>query len=62
MTTVLAPAARLGLRVPLTRESLTKLTTSFSLDVAALADTGFRWPNIMDIVLDEMVAASIHRA
>ena len=38
-----APLQRMGLRLPVSQEALRKLTTSFSLDVKALASTGFQW-------------------
>ena len=37
------PLRWMGLRSPINRESLRKLTVSFSLDVKALAASGFRW-------------------
>jgi len=59
--TILTPATKLGLPAPLTTESLAKLTVPFSLDVTALAQTGFVWPDTTDRVLDEMVAAARER-
>ena len=38
-----APLQWMGLRPPINRESLRKLTVSFTLDVNALAASGFRW-------------------
>jgi nucleoside-diphosphate-sugar epimerase len=38
-----APLQWMGLRSPINSESLRKLTVSFTLDVNALAATGFRW-------------------
>ena len=37
------PLRWMGLRSPINRESLRKLTASFSLDVKTLAASGFRW-------------------
>lgn len=51
-------AKSLKLPAPLTREALRKLTASFSLDVSALAGTGFVWPSTTNDVLDEMVRAA----
>ena len=42
---LLSPAAAMGFPALLTSESLKKLITSFSLDVSALARTGFLWPS-----------------
>lgn len=55
---VLTPFGRMGLPAPLTRESLAKLTASFSLDVTALESTGFTWPATTDCVLKEMIMAA----
>lgn len=51
-------AKSLKLPAPLTKEALRKLTASFSLDVSALAATGFVWPSTTNHVLDEMVQAA----
>lgn len=51
-------AKSLKLPSPLTQEALRKLTASFSLDVGALAATGFVWPSTTGDVLDEMVRAA----
>ncbi len=48
-------ARRVGLPAPLTRESLRKLTASFTLDVSKLAATGFAWQETNDEVLEAMV-------
>jgi len=42
-TTVTFPLHQLGLPMPVTRESLRKLTHSFTLDVGALEKSGFCW-------------------
>ena len=55
---LLSPVGAMGFPVPLSPESLNKLTTSFSLDVSALARTGFLWPSTTDEILDQMVQAS----
>ena len=52
---LLSPARAMGFPVPLSHESLNKLTTSFSLDVSVLACSGFMWPSTSDKILDEMV-------
>jgi nucleoside-diphosphate-sugar epimerase len=52
---LLDPIAKLGLPAPLTTEKLAKLTASFSLDVSALAATGFLWPGTENDVLNAMV-------
>ncbi len=62
LAATLTPVARLGLSVPLTLDTLRKLTTSFSLNVDALARTGFVWPDTMDRVLDQMVQAAAEEA
>jgi UDP-glucose 4-epimerase len=54
----LSPVRMMGFPVPLSPESLNKLTTSFSLDVCALARTGFLWPSTSDKILNEMLEAS----
>jgi len=48
-------AAALGLPAPLTRASLAKLTTSFSLHVGKLAESGFVWPANQEAVIREMI-------
>jgi UDP-glucose 4-epimerase len=55
---LLSPARSMGFLLPLSPESLNKLTTSFSLDVSALARSGFLWPSTCDKILDEMVQAA----
>jgi nucleoside-diphosphate-sugar epimerase len=40
-----APLQWMGLHSPINRESLRKLTVSFTLDVGLLAASGFRWPD-----------------
>jgi nucleoside-diphosphate-sugar epimerase len=40
-----APLQWMGLRSPINRESLRKLTVSFTLDVSRLAASGFHWPD-----------------
>jgi nucleoside-diphosphate-sugar epimerase len=40
-----APLQWMGLDSPVNRESLRKLTVSFTLDVGQLAASGFRWPD-----------------
>jgi hypothetical protein len=57
MATAGSAAAAVGLPAPLTRASLAKLITSFSLNVDKLAASGFVWPQTQDSVLEEMVAA-----
>lgn len=53
-----SPAVAMGFPAPLSTESLNKLTTSFSLDVSALARTGFLWPSTTNEILDQMVQTS----
>lgn len=55
---LLSPAVAMGFPAPLSTESLNKLTTSFSLDVSALARTGFLWPSTTDEILYQTVQAS----
>jgi UDP-glucose 4-epimerase len=55
---LLSPVAALGFPAPLSTESLNKLTTSFSLNVNALARTGFLWPSTTNEILNQMVQAS----
>lgn len=50
-------AGRLGIRGPLTLESLRKLTESFSLNTDKLASTGFVWPDKGERARDDMVKA-----
>lgn len=50
-------AARVGLPAPLTRDSLRKLTTSFTLNTDRLASAGFQWPGTEKRVLQEMTNA-----
>ncbi|MDR3548991.1 MAG: NAD(P)-dependent oxidoreductase [Candidatus Pacebacteria bacterium] len=52
-----APLRWMGLRSPINHESLRKLTTSFTLDVNALADTGFRWLDDGVVTKKQMVDA-----
>jgi nucleoside-diphosphate-sugar epimerase len=51
------PLRWMGLRSPINRESLHKLTVSFSLDVKALAASGFRWLDDGLITRKRMVEA-----
>ena len=46
-----------GLPAPITRVSLKKLTTSFSISTDRLASTGFTWPETRETVLREMISA-----
>jgi nucleoside-diphosphate-sugar epimerase len=48
-------AKSISLPALLTRDSLEKLTVSFSLDVSKLAATGFAWPENNDAVLQRMI-------
>ncbi len=48
---------RVGLHAPLSRDSLHKLTSSFSLNTDRLASTGFSWPETRETVLREMISA-----
>jgi hypothetical protein len=50
-----------GVRVPLTLESLAKLTVPFSLDLSRLAATGFRWPDAVDRTCQQMVDAYLRQ-
>ncbi len=50
-------AGKLGVRGPLTLESLRKLTESFSLNTDKLASTGFVWPDDGERARDDMVKA-----
>jgi nucleoside-diphosphate-sugar epimerase len=52
-----APLQWIGLRAPINRESLRKLTVSFTLDVKALAASGFRWPDDGLVARTRMVDA-----
>jgi nucleoside-diphosphate-sugar epimerase len=54
---LLTAVAAAGVRVPLTLESLEKLTAPFSLDLSRLATTGFRWPDAVDRTRQQMVDA-----
>jgi nucleoside-diphosphate-sugar epimerase len=51
------PLRWMGLRLPINRESLRKLTVSFSLDVKALAASGFKWLDDGMITRKRMVEA-----
>ena len=57
MATAGTAAATLGLPAPVTRESLRKLLTPFSLSTRKLAATGFRWPATQDDVIGQMIEA-----
>jgi dihydroflavonol-4-reductase len=48
---------RIGLRVPINRETLRKFTVSFTLDVSRLAALGFRWPETGSATRRSMVEA-----
>ncbi len=50
-------AGKLGLKGPITLDSLRKLTTSFSLDTDKLASTGFVWPDNGECGREDMVKA-----
>jgi nucleoside-diphosphate-sugar epimerase len=50
-------AATIGLPAPITRDSLRKLTTSFSLSTRKLAAVGFHWPPTQDQVIAQMIEA-----
>jgi nucleoside-diphosphate-sugar epimerase len=52
-----APLQWIGLRAPVNPESLRKLTVSFTLDVKALAASGFRWPDDGQVARKRMVDA-----
>ena len=52
-----APLRWMGLRLPVDRESLRKLTVSFTLDINALAASGFRWLDDGQITRKRMVDA-----
>lgn len=54
---VAALLKRMGLHTPITRESLRKLTVSFTLDVTALASSGFRWSDDGLVTRKRMVEA-----
>lgn len=49
--------SKLGVRGPLTLESLRKLTDSFSLSTEKLAATGFEWPDNGERAREDMVRA-----
>lgn len=50
-------ASVVGLRAPITRDSLRKLLTPFSLSTRKLAATGFRWPDTQEDVIGQMIDA-----
>jgi nucleoside-diphosphate-sugar epimerase len=50
-------AKKAGLPAPITRDSLRKLTTDFSLNTDKLAATGFAWPSDEAAVVHAMAAA-----
>jgi nucleoside-diphosphate-sugar epimerase len=52
-----APLQWMGLRSPINRESLRKLTVSFTLDINALAASGFRWSDDGRVTRKRMVDA-----
>jgi dihydroflavonol-4-reductase len=52
-----APLRWMGLRLPINHESLQKLTVSFTLDVRALAASGFRWLDDEQVTRKRMVDA-----
>ena len=52
-----APLQWMGLRSPINRESLRKLTVSFTLDVNALAASGFQWSDDGLVTRKRMVDA-----
>ncbi len=54
---VFSAAGKLGVRGPLTLESLRKLTESFSLNTDKLASTGFAWPDQGERAREDMVTA-----
>ena len=53
----MAPLRWMGLRSPINRESLRKLIVSFTLDVNALAASGFRWSDDGQVTRKRMVDA-----
>jgi UDP-glucose 4-epimerase len=53
----MAPLRWMGLRSPINRESLRKLIVSFTLDVSALAASGFRWSDDGQVTRKRMVDA-----
>lgn len=50
-----AGVQKFGVNVPLTRETLDKLTSNFTLSTRRLADVGFEWDDDCGIVRQEMV-------
>lgn len=52
---LLAPFQMIGIRTPLNREALAKLTTPLTLDVSRLARSGFQWSGNENEVVREMV-------
>ena len=50
---------RAGIPAPITRDSMQKLTSSFSINTDRLAGTGFHWPETRETVLREMISAEI---
>jgi hypothetical protein len=59
---LLTAVAAAGVRVPLTLESLAKLTAPFSLNLDRLAATGFRWPDVVDRTRQQMVDAYLRQS
>jgi len=53
----MTPLQWMGLRSPINRESLRKLIVSFTLDVNALAASGFRWSDDGQVTRKRMVDA-----
>ncbi len=49
--------SKTGFPAPITRDSLQKLTSSFSISTDRLASTGFAWPETRETVLREMISA-----
>ncbi len=59
LATVGSAASALGLPAPVTRDTLRKLTSPFSLDVSKLAATAFVWPATQEAVIGQTIQAEV---
>jgi len=51
----LTPLTRLGMKTPMDREALSKLTDTFTVSIRKLAESGFAWPDTGEFALRQMV-------